>query len=199
MFKKGSRKDQMGKVTDQTGKGEVYRVRDLSHRRAKPFNLVPGPAALPAIADELGLSDLRKLRFTGRLVAEGRADWRLTAHLGATVTQACVVSLAPVTTRLEEDVTRRFLHDWPPARERDGDEVEMPEDDSIEPLGDAIDLRVIMIEALTLALPDYPRAPDASLDMTRASPPGAAPIRDTKINPFAALAGLKGKLGEDGG
>jgi hypothetical protein len=44
---------------------------------------------------------VRKLRFIGTLEPEGAQDWRLTADLGATVVQPCVVTLAPVTTRLE--------------------------------------------------------------------------------------------------
>lgn len=185
-------------MTDTARNSGICRVSELSPRRPRPFELVPGPEDLRAIAGDLGLRGLRKLRFAGTLRAEGRSDWRLDAHLGATVTQSCVVSLAPVTTRIEEGVTRRFLRDWPPAAEQ-GEEVEMPEDESIDPLGEEIDLRAVMIEVLTLALPLYPRAEGAAPERAEARPRGAAPIREAETNPFAALAGLKGKLGEDGG
>ena len=47
-----------------------------------------------------------------------------------------------------------------PAPEPEGGEVEMPQDDATEALGDTIDLHGLFAEALALALPDFPRAPD---------------------------------------
>jgi len=185
-------------MPDFRDKSAVYRVGALSQRKPQPFELAPDTDQMRAIAAELGLSGLRKLRFSGELRAEGRADWRLDGHLGATVTQPCVVTLAPVTTRIEEDVTRRFLHDWPPPEEQ-GEEVEMPEDESIDPLGTEIDLSAVMVEALALALPPYPRAEGAAPEQTAAIPPGATPISQDETKPFAALAELKKKLKDDGG
>lgn len=185
-------------MPDHPDKSAVYRVSELSPRKPQRFELVPEAGAMGAIAADLGLLGLRKLRFQGELRAEGRADWRLDAHLGATVTQECVVTLEPVTTRIEEDVTRRFLDDWPPPEE-EGDEVEMPEDETIDPLGERIDLWAVMTEALALALPPYPRAEGAELERTAAAPPGAAPITDEETKPFAGLAGLRKKLENGGG
>lgn len=174
----------------------TIRVSELSPRKAHLFDLRPDAPKLHELAAALGLRGLRKLRFTGELRADGKADWRLSGTLGATVTQDCVVTLAPVTTRIEEEVTRRLLTDWPPAEEQ-GDEVEMPDDETIERLGEEIDLDVIMTEALALALPVYPRALDAKLESAQASPPGVAPITEAETKPFSELEGLKKKL-EDG-
>ena len=77
------------------------RVADLPASRPKAFDLRPTPEENRALADQLGLSGLRKLSFRGELCPEGARDWRLTAQLGATVTQPCVVTLAPVTTGKE--------------------------------------------------------------------------------------------------
>lgn len=184
-------------MPEHARKSAVYRVGRLSPRKPEAFEIVPGPDELQQLADDLGILGLRKLRFTGTLSAEGRADWRLDGHLGATVTQACVVTLEPVNTRIEEDVARRFLEDWPPPEEK-GEEVEMPEDETIDPLGEQIDLWTVMTEALALALPAYPRAGDAELETDSAIPPGADPIEEEETKPFAALADLKKKL-EDGG
>lgn len=171
----------------------IYRVGDLSPRKPVRFDLAPSEPVLEAIARDLGLIDLRKVRFRGTFVADGRNDWRFDGHLGATVVQPCSITLAPVTTRLEEDVTRRFLKDWPLAQE-DGEEVEMPEDETIDPLGDQIDLRVLATEALALALPPYPRAPGAELGNATFAAPGVAPLQDKDTKPFAGLADLKKTL-----
>ena len=169
-------------------------VSALSPRKAHRFELRPDAARMAALAEELGLDALRKLRFSGELRAEGRADWRLTGRLGATVTQACVVTLEPVTTRIEEDVERRFLADWPPGEEQ-GDEVEMPEDETIDPLGEVIDLETVMAEALALTLPPYPRKSDVEEPVeAQAAPPGETPLTDADVKPFAGLADLKKKL-----
>jgi hypothetical protein len=89
------------------------------------------------------------------------------------VVQPCVVTLAPVTTRIEEKVERRFRADLPePAP---GAEVEMPEDDALEPLPETLDLGRVLIEALALAVPEYPRADGASLGEAVFTEPGAEP------------------------
>lgn len=170
-----------------------FRVADLPAGRPVAFRLEPEGEQLKAIADELGLLGLRKLRFAGRLVPDGRTDWRLEADLGATVVQACVVTLEPVTTRIDQPVIRRFLREMPQGMP-DGDEIEMPEDDTSEPLGDVIDLNTVMREALALALPDYPRADTAELEQTGFAPPGVDPMSDEDTKPFAGLAALKRQL-----
>ncbi|MEM6373167.1 MAG: DUF177 domain-containing protein [Pseudomonadota bacterium] len=170
----------------------ALRVADLSQNAGTAFEVVPDPAALEAMADLLELSGLRKVRLVGEVRAEGRADWSLTATLGATVTQPCGVTLAPVTTRLDVPVRRMFLHDYEDTT--DAAEVEMPEDDEIEALGAWIDPEAVLIEALSLAIPDYPRAPDVALGETVVTEPGKTALRDEDVRPFAGLADLKAQL-----
>ena len=169
------------------------------------FELVPEQAALRAIAEELGLQGLRKLRFKGEISADGKRDWRLTAQLGATVTQPCVVTLEPVTTRIEEPVERRFVAEipdfGPSAKKSDEDEegIEMPEDDNTELLDSHIDPGAVMLEALSLALPLYPRAEDAALEETNFTEPGKDAMTDEDTKPFAGLAALRDQLGKKDG
>ncbi len=170
------------------------RTARLDGRKPQQIDLQPDTEQRTSIAHMLGLEGLRKFRFTARLAPLGRKDWELTGMLGATVVQTCAVTLEPVTTRIDEPVTRRFLADLP---EPQGLEIEMPEDDSVEPLGAEIDISAIAIEALALALPAFPRSDSAqkSAELSLESrPPGSAPIEDEKIKPFAKLAGLKAKL-----
>jgi len=166
----------------------ALRVAELPQNAPTPFELVPDAEARAALARALGLDGLRKLRFTGRVAAHGRDDWLLEGHLGATVVQPCVVTLEPVTTRIETDVRRLFLAEMP---EPKADEVEMDEDDTIEPLGAWIDPAAVMAEALALALPLYPRREGAELGEAAFTEPGQAPLRDEDVKPFAALAGLR--------
>lgn len=167
-------------------------VADLPTRHPRRFHLRPDPGQRAELADMLDLLALRKLDFRGRIEADGLHDWRLEGVLGATVVQPCVISAEPVVTRLDVPVLRRFLRRMP---DPETDESEMP-DDTLEPLGAVIDPGSVMAEALSLALPDYPRAagladhPDQDREpaAVHAPPPGAAPIART--NPFAVLRSL---------
>lgn len=172
----------------------ALRVSDLA---AKPhrFALRPEPSDLKAWAAELGLEGLRKLSFTGDVRPAGKRDWQLNARLGATIEQTCAVSLAPVRTRIESEVTRRFVSelDMP-----DAPELEMPEDDSIEPLGAWIDPEAVMIEALSLEIPPYPRADGVTFEDAQFAATNVVPLTDETAKPFAGLAGLRDKLKDNG-
>ncbi len=171
-----------------------FRTADLSQTRPTRFTVRPGEPARAEIAEALGLSALKKAVFEGEITPEGKRGFRLKGHLGATVVQPCVVSLAPVTTRIETDVTRSFRPEPFFEEPEAGSEVEMPEDDTVDPLPEEIDPAEVMQEALALALPDYPRADGVEMDAVTAEPEGAEPIRDEDLKPFSGLAGLRDKL-----
>ena len=105
--------------------------------------------------------------------------------------QTCVVTLDPVTTRVDQEVARTFL----PAATASAEVFVDLDDDEIEPLGDRIDLGLVAIEALALALPAYPRRPGATLEAASAAGRGVAPLDEAELKPFAALAALRGKSG----
>lgn len=175
-----------------TAADSQVRIADLPTGRPSGFDLEPDAAVRAELAESLGLDALRKLRFRGEIAPEGPADWRLSGDLGATVVQSCVVTLAPVTTRIDVPVARLYLAEPPALPE--GAEVEMPEDDSQEPLPAVLDLQRVMAEALALAVPLYPRAPGAELGDAAFTEPGARPLTDADVKPFAGLAALRDKL-----
>lgn len=176
------------------GLGHVLRLTDLPQRRASAFDLAPDAAICTALAQTLGLSGLKKLRFAGKLIPTTGKDWRLEARLGATVVQPCGITLEPVTTRIDEDVTRHYLADGLPEIDTPGAETEMPDDDTVEPLPSHLDLGAVLVEALVLAIPPFPRAEGADLGQIAAAPAGVAPLQDEDTKPFAGLAALRDKL-----
>ena len=169
------------------------KVARLPARGALPFDIRPDAAQMTHIAGLLGVTHLRKLGFKGRLEALPQGGWELVAHLGATVVQPCSVSLVPVTTRIDEPVLRRFLPDFPEPAEG---ESETPEDTDAEPLGAEIDPAAVMVEALALAVPPYPRAPGVELGEVIVSAPGVAPMTDADAHPMAGLAALRDRMKE---
>jgi uncharacterized metal-binding protein YceD (DUF177 family) len=167
---------------------EPRMIRDLE---AFPFDIAPTPSEAAAVARLLGAREVRKLRLHGALNRLPKGGWRLDARLGATAVQTCVVTLDPVTTRVDQPVARIFL----PAAATASAEVVVDLDDEVEPLGDRIDLGLVAIEALALALPTYPRRPGATLGLASAAGQGVAPLDEAESKPFAALAALRGKSG----
>lgn len=172
----------------------ALRVADLPQNAPTVFEIRPEGETLTALAQELGLNALRKLRFAGEIRASGKRDWILQATLGATVVQDCVVTLEPVTTRIDQKVERRYLAGFEDPGE---EEAEMPEDETSEALGSHIDPFAVMVEALSLAIPAYPRKDGEALGEAVFTAPGVAPMRDEDTKPFAALAALKDQLKTD--
>jgi uncharacterized metal-binding protein YceD (DUF177 family) len=167
------------------------RLSDLPTGRPTPFSLMPNAPERKAIAQALGIVGIKKLKFDGTLVPQGRSDWTLQATLGSTVVQDCVVTLDPVTTRIDEEIQRAYMADIP---EIDAAELEMSQDDAIDPLPDTLDVAQVMIEALSLALPPYPRSVGAELGNVAVTAPGIAPMTDDDAKPFAGLGALRESL-----
>ena len=171
---------------------EFARVIDLGRLRDAnefAFDVTPTESEAEAVARLMGARSIRKMRFSGALTPLPAAGWRLEGRLGATAVQTCVVSLDPVTTRIDQPVART----WLPQSEPLPAEIVLgsgDDDDEVEPLGSSIDLGLVAIEALALALPDYPRKPGAAI------PPDlqTGDDEDERPKPFAALAALKERL-----
>lgn len=181
-------------MPQQVLKPGEFRVSDLSTRHETTFDLQPDAPARAAISDQLGLLGLKKLRFQGTISPSGARGWSLRGKLGATVVQPCVVTLDPVTTRIDEPVERNFMPaDYFEDAEA-GSEMEMPEDTSSEPLGNIISAFDAMVESLVLALPQYPRTSDADLGEAVFAEDGVTPLKDEDTKPFAGLAALRDQL-----
>lgn len=177
---------------------QPYRSATLGSRKPTRFTFAPEAQDRKAIATALGLLDLPKMYVKGEILPVGRHDYTVKAELAASVVQSCIISLVPVTTQLRDQIERRYIRDY---QEPEADEMEILADDDSEPLPEVIDVAAIAIEALTLALPLYPRAPGAALGEAVFADPGVEPLKDVELKPFAGLAALAEKLkggGQDG-
>jgi uncharacterized metal-binding protein YceD (DUF177 family) len=173
----------------------VLRIADLNERRPTRFELMFDAAQIRQFAEELDLISLKKLRFKGELTARGRDQWELTADLGATVQQNCVISFVPVTTRIDEKITRRYVPEAIFEQLAEDEEIaEASGDDAMDILPSEIHLLDVFRETLVLALPDYPRAEGVELGERVFSEDGIKPMRDADAKPFAGLAALKEKM-----
>lgn len=164
-----------------------FRVASIAGRTSTHVRFRPSGPERAAIAQALGLLDLPKMEFDGEIRPQGKRDMVLEGRLTALVVQPCSVTLEPVQTAIADPVRRQYLADFTLP---EADEVEIPADDTIDPLPEVIDAAAVAIEALALALPLYPRAPGAELGEAVFTEPGQPPLREGDLKPFAGLAGL---------
>ncbi len=168
------------------------RLAELDRREETPLALALESEEAAALARFLGVEAVEALAFEGRLAAEGAEGWRLTGQLRARVVQACVVSLEPVRSALGLEVDQRYLATAEAATpSEESDDLPLPADG-------VLDLAEPLTATLALGLDPYPRAAGAELGHRLAGPPGAEPLTDAAMRPFAGLAALKRKLEGDG-
>ncbi len=144
-----------------------------------------------AVARVLGLLSCPSLEASYVITPSGAGHYRLSGKLRAQVEQACVVTLDPVTSAIEEDFEAAF---WPE------EDIAPPEggvldlDEAAEPqpiVGNQIAVGPVVLECLAESLDPYPRKPGATFDWHE--PPAAAGAGAKPESPFAVLANLKTK------
>ncbi|MDA0354504.1 MAG: DUF177 domain-containing protein [Proteobacteria bacterium] len=164
-----------------------FNVAKLSPRKPTRFDITAPQEDLQKMAHFLDIHAVKAYKFKGEITPKGKHDFSLTGQLIATVEQACIISLEPVYTKITEEVVVTYLAKMPIP---EADEVEIPEDDTLEPLPETIDPTDVGMEALSLALPPFPRAPEARMNQAAFAAPGVEPLVDADVHPFAGLAGL---------
>ena len=143
-----------------------------------------------ALARRFGLLDLAGLEATLTLSRRGE-EIAVHGSLVAAVTQACVATAEPVAADLKAPFDILFRPHPDPAAAEDEVELSESEMDVVFHDGAGIDVGEAVAETLALALDPYPRAPDADEALK------AAGVKsEEEAGPFAALAGLRDKLGK---
>lgn len=174
----------------------LYRLDSLSAEPVR-VGIEAGPDEREALARRFGLVALDALTAEAELRRAGDCV-AASGRLSARVTQSCVASGEPVEAQVEEafQVDFRPL----PADSRPDEEVELGEGelDVIFYEGGAVDLGEAVAQSLLLGLDPYPRSPAAEAALREAGVKSEEEAR-ADASPFAALAALKGKFGEDGG
>lgn len=167
-------------------------VVDKIPARGSRLHVEPSLAERDAIARWLDLRDVAEMSADFQMTPLGKTGLvRVNGRLTAKVTQSCGVTLAPVETLVDEEISMTF---GPPGDEdeEEGDEIEIDfhEADPPDPIIDgAIDLGAVMVEHLSLGIDPFPRAAGAEFE----APEDKAEAPEPKANPFAVLASLKQK------
>ena len=154
------------------------------------IDLIATDAERDAIARRLGLVTLDRLAAHCALDHQG-ASVRARGRIKASLTQACVASGEPLAAFIDEAFE---LHFQPEPTRTPDDEIELSGDelDVIFHDGQAIELGEAIADTLAVSLDPYPRGPNAEVALSQ-----AGVLSEEQAGPFAALAALKGKLGEE--
>ncbi|MFT7370591.1 MAG: uncharacterized metal-binding protein YceD (DUF177 family) [Alteromonas macleodii] len=168
------------------------RFADLPTRKLTHFTIEPDSGGRKALAITIHVLQVKKLRFDGVLIPTGKRDWRIEATLGATISQACVISLDPVTTRIDEVITRSYISDFERRDDvSEASEDEMIADDTTDQLPEILDLFDIISESLILNMPAYPRKDGIEAEVVGVTEPGKSVMTDEDARPFARLAAMR--------
>lgn len=135
-----------------------------------------------ALAKRFDLLTLDRLEARVQLVPIAAGFYRLSAALEAELTQACVVTFAPVASRLSESFSLLYgAHDDQKDVLLDG------ESEIVEPIeGGMVDIGEAVAQQLSLALDPFPRAAEAPAQC------GAIVAGEQRLDsPFAVLAKLR--------
>ncbi|MCT8999047.1 YceD family protein [Chelativorans intermedius] len=123
-----------------------------------------------ALADAHGLLSVE--RFSAELIARPwkRGGVRVTGHLAAEITQACVVTLEPLAARVEEEIAALFVPEDSrlsrPTAQSGEMVVEAEGEDVPETFtGGRIDLGALAEEFFALGIDPYPRKEAARLEI----------------------------------
>lgn len=156
---------------------EFSRLVRLARLGAEPFRqqISASEPERAALARRFGLVTLDRLAAVVELVRAPDDTIVLEASFEAEFAQECVVTLDPVTGAVTERFTLRYGGSETEA------EIGADDDAAFEPLvGETIDIGEAVAQEFSLALPPFPRSPDASVDAE------AEPPRDS--GPFAVLS-----------
>lgn len=141
----------------------------------------PQDAALDAVAWH---AEGRQRPVTG-----GEPERWLHLQASTTVWMTCQRCLQPLPQALAVDTRIRFVRS-----EAEAEALDAEEDYDVLALSRGLDLRALVEDELLLALPLVPRH-DGACPQPLAAPAEETPAPEPRENPFAALAGLRGKGG----
>jgi Large ribosomal RNA subunit accumulation protein YceD len=144
---------------------------------------------LAGVARALGLLACASLQAEYTVIPSGGERYHVFGTVRAQVTQACVVTLEPIASAIEErfDVTFWPAEDMPAPM---NGVLSLDEEPDPEPILEGqIAVGRLVFECLATAIEPFPRKPDAALEQTSTAPGAAG--GGNPASPFAVLAKIR--------
>lgn len=167
---------------------EFSRVYDVRVLPGKMVTLDATPAECAALAKRFALVSIGNLHAVVTLIGDG-PNVSATGRMSADIVQSCAISGDDVPVRIDEPVALRFVPLNTAHRPDEEVELDAGALDEIDYEGTQFDLGEALAQGVALAIDPFLAGPNAEAARRKA---GLAD--ETASGPFAALAGLKGKL-----
>jgi uncharacterized metal-binding protein YceD (DUF177 family) len=155
--------------------------RDIEHE----FHLVCSKDALRDLPKRLNVLEAKKASFNGHLKLQVANQIFLRGTVKAKLIQPCSLTLEPVVTTINKQISRTFLigpNEKKPIKKSVFELTEESFDNDI--ILDEINLGEVLMETISLETPDYPKKSGASISL--------APTESMdRENPFSILSKLK--------
>ena len=135
-------------------------------------------AARAGLADRFGFLSVDNLVADLRIKRAAKGAWDVRGKLQAGITQACVVTGAPVSESVDFDIEERYVLAAVPM-----DEVVVDLDDAEPLVNGCIDLGEMVAQMLALSVSHWPRSEGA--------PETFQAGKEDSAHPFASLSSLK--------
>jgi uncharacterized metal-binding protein YceD (DUF177 family) len=155
-----------------------------THRMER--RITANPEERAALAKRFDLLGIDRLEAVFSLKRAGGGVIHVQGEIEAEVTQACVVTLAPVPAKIAESFSADFADE--DRRRPSETDLDFEAEDPPEPIRNGhIDLGELAAEQLSLALNPYPRAPGAAIPEEFSPDPDAEGEAERPVNPFSIL------------
>jgi uncharacterized metal-binding protein YceD (DUF177 family) len=163
-------------------------VTELLHGDTRELTIKADDTERRALADFLGIPDVRSAEAHLKLRAEPGRLFVLEGEVAADIVQTCIATLEPLDARVEGPI-RRVYQDGPP-QDDDLDLDPFSDDTPDEIVGGVIDGGAAVCEYIALEMEPYPRSQDApEAEISADDGPSEADKRAD--NPFAVLAQMR--------
>ena len=144
---------------------------------------------LAELTQILKIEELKGFAFEGQFSQLNKNDYRLRVSFNATLVQLCIISLKPMKTKINHKINQFYTAEDSVNK---GNYISI-EYDSVEKehIKSEINVGDIMLEALSLEVPLYPKKKNVKFEGITITESAIKPLQKTINNPFLSLKELQ--------
>ncbi len=161
----------------------LKRIKKIQFRHVSSFE------ELSALSKIIQVYKIKNFSFKGHALQSNDTTVTLRGSFNATVTQLCVVSLSPVKTKINHEINHCYSLS---KKENKQKSIAVSLDSTeMERIHGDINVGDIMLEALSLEIPLYPKKEGVNFEGLTITENGIKPLDLTPSNPFIVLKKLR--------
>ena len=163
----------------------VVTLQVLSKTQIYNFQHTCSTSELTELQENLNVEKLLSFSFKGRLVRQNNKRYELRASFTATTVQNCIVTWKPIKAVITDKIERHYSEEQ--VEHKVGDVSLDINSKDLELIRKELNIGAVVIEALCLAIPDYPRKKNVRFAGATITSSGLKPLDKNLSNPFLIL------------